>query len=284
MGIDVSKLAERLSQLNTPRSSGSSLNFFSIKDGRNVARILPPSNKDNFFFEEVWVHYGVGKSDSDKKGQTVICPTTAGDNKPCPVCELVKELYSLSKKKDDTYSKQARDLGRKKRVYMNAIDRSDDLSKFKKNDEGKWINTETDKQESPIKVLAVGITVLKQLLGIITDPEYGDITDPEEGLDVIITKSGSGQMNTEYDTKTVRKNSPIGFDDWKDNLNDLSQLSKAKSYEDIAALLTGEKAKESEESEDDEEDTKESKEVAKGADDEEALQAEIQAALARRKK
>src|SRR5690606_9181927 len=88
-------------------------------------------------------------------------------------------------------------------------------------------------------VFGSGIGIFKDILGLIVDPEYGDITDEKEGLDLIITKTGSGQFNTNYDVKTVRKESPVGFDGWEEELTDLSILTKSKSYDDIAAILDG---------------------------------------------
>lgn len=294
-GLDISKLAERLNQLNTNNNhgEGSGIKFINIKDGRNVFRILPGKG-DNFFVEEVWVHYGVGKNANNQNGTMVVCPTTKGDDKPCPVCELSKQFKSMSKKKDDSYDKQAKSFYRKKRVYYNAIDRGDAISNYEKREDGKWYNIADDEEASPVKVLGTGIGVYKDLLKLITDPEYGDITKPEDGLDVIITKSGSGQFNTEYDVKTVRKESPIGFNAWEECLNDLVQLAQPKSYDDIAKLLTGESSGSSN-SESKEDDTPEDVSEIKdedvpfpvedeGGTDDDALQAEIKAALAARRK
>lgn len=239
MSLDIAKIAERLAQLNSNSGgNGGGFSYLKLKDGRNVVRILPPAPGKDMFYSEVFMHYGINKTEENKKGVSVVCPTTLGDNKPCPVCELTKSLWQLSKSKEDSYQKQAKRLGRKKRVYFNVIDRGDDLSKFKKNDEGKWINTDTNEEESPIKIMSTGVGILKDILGFIVDPEYGDITDAEKGLDVIITKSGTG-LNTNYDVKTVRKESAIGFDNWEENLNDLNSLGKCKSYDDLKQLLEG---------------------------------------------
>ena len=282
-GIDMAKLAERLAELNTNRggSGGSAMGFIDIKDGRNVVRILPPKENMEMFYEEVWVHYGVGKSDTNKKGTMIVCPKTNGDDEPCPQCELVDQLFKLSKKKDDSYSKQAKELMKKKRVYYNAIDRSEDISQYSKNAEGKWVDAEGN-EGSPVKVLATGIGVFKDLLNIIVDPEYGDITDPEEGLDVIITKTGSG-FNTNYDVKTVRKESAVGFDEWEACLNDLAPLKKCKTYDEILAIIDGDTASDDNEADEDEEYPP----VSDGTPDEEDgedLEADIKAALQRRKK
>lgn len=287
--LDISKLAERLNQLNESNNRGNSggLSFLSIKDGRNVIRILPPRDDMDSFALEAWVHYGIGKSDKHPRGQMVVCPTTNDENASCPICELSSELKNLSKKKDDSYDKQARSFYRKKRVYYNAINRADDLSKYEKREEDGntvWYNTETDEKESPVKVYASGIGVFKDLIALICDPEYGDITDAEEGLDVIITKSGSGQFNTNYDVKTVRKESPIGFDEWEVSLNDLKPLLKAKTYDELAKMLDGGSGSEEEEPQEEEESKEDDNSSTEEPESEdEGLQDEIQAALARRR-
>lgn len=286
-GLNISKLAERLAQLNSGgKQQTSSLSFLSIKDGRNVVRILPGKGESDFA-TEVWVHYGVGKSEQNKNGTMVVCPTTKGENQSCPVCELSKQLRSLSKKKDDNYDKQSKQLYRKKRVYFNAISREEDLSNYEFV-EDKWKNKESGDEESPVKVLGTGIGIYKDILSLIVDPEYGDITDPVKGLDLIITKSGSGQFNTEYDVKTVRKESAIGFDGWESALNDLSQLAKVKTYDEIAAIISGTKDEADDEDEEDEDEVvtapKSTAKEESSDEDDEDLQREIRAAIESRRK
>lgn len=288
--IDISALANKLTQLNEKKGSTNSggMSYANIEDGRNVFRILPPHDKMDTFGEEVWVHYGVGKK-GNNKGQMVVCPTTKDENAKCPVCELSREIWGLSNKgKDKKVAEQAKSLMRKKRVYFNAIDRSDDLTKFELREEevnGEtkqvWYNVDTNEKESPVKVLATGVGVYKDIIGIIIDPEYGDITDPEEGLDLIITKSGSGQYNTEYKVSTVRKETAIGFDDWEKYLNDVTVLSTPKSYDDIADILDGGEGNSTTTSEEEEEDNSETNSGPSQEDLD--MEAEIQRAIEARK-
>lgn len=298
--LDISALAEKLSQLNNTggNSNSSGMSFLTIKDGRNVLRLLPAREGADMFYEESWVHYGVGKSKTNKNGTMITCPTTHDENAACPVCEVSKEFYSLSTKKDDDYAKQAKALFRKKRVYFNVLSRDEDLSEFEKKGEGddaKWHRG--DKEESPVKVYASGVGILKDIISLIIDPEYGDVTDEEEGLDLIITKTGSGQFNTKYDVKTVRKESPIGFDEWEECLVDLSLLTKAKDYDAIAKIMDGGSVDADEEDIDDsvedamsnmpdktsKEEAPKSSDSDEESDDNDALSDDIKAAMLRRK-
>lgn len=313
-GLDISKLAARLGELDQNNGgSGNGTSFVNIKDGKNQVRILPPTD-DSDWVQEAWVHYGVGKTSNNTKGTMVVCPTTHGEKESCPICELSSELKKLSKKKDDKYDKEAKSVYRKKRVYFNAIDRADDLDNFELRKEkvtvdGKetvvevWYNSTTGEKESPVKVLGVGIGVYKGVLKLITDPDYGDITDPEDGVDVIITKSGSGQFNTEYDVKGARNNSEVGFEEWEDCINDLSKFAEVKTYDELADLLDGKAPSEEEvedgmsnlkskskSKDDEEEEDKPRRRSSKKDEDEEeeetdeGLEDEINAALARRKR
>ena len=133
--------------------------------------------------------------------------------------------------------------------------------------------------------------MLKDLIKLIIDPEFGDVTDPVDGLDVIITKSGTG-FNTEYDVKTLRRNSPVGFNEWEESLLDLKPLQKCKTYQEIQAIMDGKK----DESDDGDENTHAASEAATApksnpeptpptapATSDDSLEDEIQAAIARRK-
>lgn len=291
-GLDIAALAAKLTSLNEKKGGKAfdGMSYANINDGRNVFRILPPHDKMETFGEEVQVHYGVGKSESNKNGSMVVCPTTHDEKAKCPVCELSRELWNLSNKgKDKEIAKQAKSLMRKQRVYFNVIDRSDDLDKFEQREEevnGEkklvWYNTENDEKESPVKVLGTGVGIYKDLIALIIDPEYGDITDPEEGLDVIITKTGKGQYDTKYDVKTVRKESVIGFEAWEEHLNDVTVLSKAKTYDEIASMMDGGSG-DNDEGRDDSSETDEDEGNSHSEDNEDAIDAEIQAALKRRK-
>jgi len=295
--LDITKLAGRLAEINesTGGNNSGGSTFVTIKDGRNQVRILPPREDMDSFAVEAWVHYGVGKSGTDKKGKMVVCPKTTNENNPCPVCELSKQLYGMSKKKDDKAMKEAKQFNRKKRVYYNALDKADVLTDFELREDPKdkdkqiWFNKKTDEQETPVKVLGTGIGVYKDLIKIIIDPEYGDITDPEQGLDIIITKSGSGQFNTEYDVKSVRKESAIEFAEWEENLNDLSVFTKHKTYNEIADIMdggTGEEQQATEEDIDEATANLPEKKVDTSDDageDDGDMQSEIQKALAARR-
>ena len=327
MAFNMDKLKEKLEGLsnNSGGSQGPTNQFVKIEDGKNRIRLLPagPGREPEEFYEEVWVHYGVGKNPENKNGTMVVCPKSRDENAKCPVCELSKQYNDLSKKKDDKYHKMAKDIYKKKRVYFNAIPRNIDLKDFELNEDGKWINTnEEDREESPIKVLGVGIGVFKEILKLVVDPEYGeDLVKIEGGLDITITKEGSGRFNTKYSVAPARKESdafpedeaPEGLaENFEEYLNDLAEFSNAKSYDEIADILDGgdtdsddddkdeeeeekpkkgkkdKKSKKSKlkdlEDDEDEDDSEDSEDDEDEDGDEDDLDADIQKALARKKR
>lgn len=198
-----------------------------LQQGKNVRRILWPKGDSDSFYSEGFLHFNLGED-----GNTVVtCPKTFGSKERCPICEYVEELQK-SKNKED--AKLASKLKATRKIYVNAISRDDE-------------------EETP-KVLPIGVTVLKGLLEAICDPDYGDITDPDEGRDVTITRKGEG-MKTEYSVLIKPKASIVSDElsasEIEDDMTDLDSLFVKKSYEELQDILNGESLEDDEEDEED---------------------------------
>lgn len=198
-----------------------------LKQGKNVRRILWPKGDSDSFYSEGFLHFNLGED-----GNTVVtCPKTFGSKERCPICEYVEELQK-SKNKED--AKLASKLKATRKIYVNTISRDDD-------------------EETP-KVLPIGVTVLKGLLEAICDPDYGDITDPDEGRDVTITRKGEG-MKTEYSVLIKPKASIVSDElsasEIEDDMTDLDSLFVKKSYEELQDILNGESLEDDDEDEED---------------------------------
>lgn len=198
-----------------------------LKQGKNVRRILWPKGDSDSFYSEGFLHFNLGED-----GNTVVtCPKTFGSKERCPICEYVEELQK-SKNKED--AKLASKLKATRKIYVNTISRDDD--------------------EETTKVLPIGVTVLKGLLEAICDPDYGDITDPDEGRDVTITRKGEG-MKTEYSVLIKPKASIVSDElsasEIEDEMTDLDSLFVKKSYEELQDILNGESLEDDEEDEED---------------------------------
>ena len=212
MALNMSKVNEKQEELNKPRGD---FNFFSPKDGRNVIRICPPKGDKDVFWKEADTHFGVGP-----EGKLVICSKMF--KKKCPVCNEVARLRKTGNKEDQ---KLADKMKVNHRAYINIIDRND-----------------PDKVDVP-QIYNCGNSVLKELINLVCDPEYGDITDFNSGFDITLTKSGKG-MNTEYKVTPKRKESQattsITEEELQEALPDLDSLVVEKSVEEIKAILSGE--------------------------------------------
>jgi hypothetical protein len=225
MGLDINALRKKMEQVKENQSRGGGASFWSPKDGRNVIRILP-AKEGQEFYAEAKVRYNVGP------GNKMVTVPLDSTKENCPIHAFVDALY---KTKDADDEKLAKRMKASNRYYFNVIDRSIEEGKEGFGD---------------VLVFGCGTTIFTDILGIIVDPDYGDITDPDEGYDIIITKSGK-KLDTEYKTNARPKQNSIGIADWKEKLNDLSKIATPKDYAKREAILAGE------ETSDDEDDKKE---------------------------
>lgn len=212
--LNLDKVTKKSNDLK--RDGNYNASFDKLEKGKNVRRILPPKGDNDVFWSEGFLHFGLG---TDGK-KTVTCLETYGEGKKCPVCRYVEELKKSKNKEDKQLADKIR---RVKRTYVAVLNRDAD-------------------EEKPL-VLPIGQTIMKQVIDLICDPDYGDITDFNEGRDITITKSGSG-LNTEYSVIAKPKTS-IASDEYDEEaldneLPDLDGLFVRKSVEELQAILDGE--------------------------------------------
>lgn len=158
MGIDIKKMLEKKKQLETPtggQSNGSV--FWKPEEGDSKIRILCPEDGDPF--KGFYFHYRIGEK------MSTLCPKkTYGD--ACPICEHASALYNEG---SPEAREEAKKYYAKQRWYSPVLVRG---------------------QESEgVKVWGYGKKVYEEFLGLVTNPEYGDITDLEEGTDLTLSHS-----------------------------------------------------------------------------------------------
>jgi hypothetical protein len=216
--LDIEKLKQKLQDAKERNRGGTSeFKFWTPQDGRNVIRVLPPKPGTSDFYSEARVRYNVGPN---KKMVTV----NLDSNAKCPIKEFVDVLYKSGDKQDEALAKKMKATTR---YYFNVVDKTLE---------------EGDENYGEVMVFGCGTTIFTDILGIIVDPDYGDITDPKNGYDIIINKSGKG-LDTEYKTNPRPKQTPIGIDDWEQKMVDLSIFAKPKTNEELEAILMGEEDK-----------------------------------------
>ena len=153
MGIDMDKMRAKLSALQN-KSDKKSV-FWRPQDGEQTIRIVPTPDGDPF--KEYWFHYNVGNNPgflSPKKN--------FGQDDP-----LDNFVRSLFKEGSDESIKMAKNLMARQRFFAPVIVRGEE-------NEG-------------VRLWGFGKTAYQELLNLVLNPDYGDITDVEEGTDLVLT-------------------------------------------------------------------------------------------------
>ena len=211
----LAKMRQALSETDT--GSGSAGFLCALSEGVTIVRILPEVGDMPRFFQEVGIHQMPGKD-----GKRVYCPKFTSRGKlNCPVCEIVDQLYQAG----DTASKAfAGQIRVQKKYWMNVIARADD-------------------KVGP-KIYTPGVLVFRQLMSLIQDPDYGDITDVEDGYDIKIERKGKGKTDTDYQARAAKNSSPLSddpdkVDEWLSAAKDVSYVEVSTNPDEDAELAEG---------------------------------------------
>ena len=186
MSIDLAKMKAKRDALE---NRGGNSAFWRPEDGETVLRILPTSDGDPF--KEYWFHYNLGKNPgflSPKKN--------FGEDDP--LNDFVRQLYNEG---SDESIKMAKNLNARQRFFSPVLVRG--------------------QEEKGVRLWGFGKTAYKELLNLVLNPEYGDITGVHEGTDLVINYGKP--PGAQFPQTTIvprRKSSPL-----------------AKTDDDIAGLL-----------------------------------------------
>jgi hypothetical protein len=98
-----------------------------------------------------------------------------------------------------------------------------------------FVNVIDREEPATIKIFGTNKKFIEALLDASDDPDIGDVTDPQSGHDVVITRTGAGNR-TRYKQRIRTKSSPVEFD-----MKALYQLDKEIdewiNYEEMVKLL-----------------------------------------------
>lgn len=171
------RLAKKRKELKT-RDGGGKVIF--LKEGTTRIRVLPVASNEDWGCEVT--HFYLGD-----KIKGVFSPSTV--DKPCPIMEAYQE-YTKDRKKADL----AKELTPKRKYVVPVLIYEDEL--------GKKID---DSRSGRLALVPNGI--YGQMIDLFLDPEMGDFTDPKEGYDLKIKRSGKGKTDTEYTLTPARPSS-----------------------------------------------------------------------------
>ena len=210
--MDISQIKNRLNQLQNQTSTKD--NFWKPEPGKTQIRIVPyKHNKDNPFLE-LYFHYNLGKN------KTYLSPVSFG--RPDPVNEFADKLKSTGDKDEWIQGKR---LEPKMRTFAPVVVRG--------------------KESEGVKFWGFGKTVYQELLSIIADPDYGDITDAINGRDISVERITPAEAGNQYGKTTIRvkpNQTPITEDKdllqkLFDNQSNLTELYTEPSYDDLKEAL-----------------------------------------------
>jgi hypothetical protein len=215
MGINLDKMREKLASLRGTGTSSDSV-FWRPIDGEQDIRIVPTADGDPF--KEMWFHYNVEKGG-------FLCPKRNFDD-GCPVCEFASQLWREGVDNNDDHSKKmAKNLFVRQRFFSPVMVRGE--------------------EELGIRVWGYGKTAYENLLTLVLNPEYGDITDTEAGTDLTMTY-GKPPGASFPQTKLVprRRSSALCADmtpdkcaELLDSIPEFSGLFERKSAADVQTIL-----------------------------------------------
>ena len=161
---------------------------------------------------ELYFHYNFS-------GKTILSPISFG--KPDPIVEFAEKLKSTGNKDD---WKMGRSLEPKMRCYVPILIRG--------------------KESEGIKFWGFGKNVYQEILGFITDADYGDITDPMNGRDIAVEFKSKEQTGKDFPETAIRvKPNVTVMTDNKEvlemikNQPKITELFKEYTYDEIEVIL-----------------------------------------------
>ena len=209
--MDINALKKRLGQLQITNNRTS--NLWKPSPGTTQVRIVPYKfNKDNPFIE-LFFHYDLGR-------KSYLSPMSFG--RPDPIEEFSQKLKASGNKED---YRLARKIESKMRTFAPVIIRGE--------------------ENQGVKFWGFGKTVYQELLSIIADPDYGDISDPVNGRDVTVEFKTAEETGASFPSTSIRvkpNQSQVTEDTnvmekIKETQKDIREIYNELSYDDLTDVL-----------------------------------------------
>ena len=167
--MDLDAIKSRLNQLQNTQTNA----FWKPQPGKSQIRIVPYKFDKNNPFSELFFHYSLVPN------KTVLSPLSYG--RPDPVQQFADKLKSTGNKDEWIQGKR---IEPKMRTFVPVVVRGEE-------NEG-------------VKFWGFGKTVYQELLGIIADPDYGDISDSTTGRDIVVERQTPAEAGNQYGKTTIR--------------------------------------------------------------------------------
>lgn len=210
MAINLDSIKQKLNSLQNVTTKQN--NLWKPEPGTQVVRIVPyQHNRENPFIE-LYFHYNFS-------GKSILSPISFG--RPDPIAEFGEKLKSTGN--SDEW-KAGKKLEPTMRCYVPIIVRG--------------------KEMEGVKFWGFGKQVYQELLSFIADPDYGDISDPMSGRDIVVEFKAADQTGKSYPETSIRvKPNQTVLTDNKAVLEKLANqpkitdLFKEYNYDEMTKLL-----------------------------------------------
>jgi len=214
MALDMAKMKSKLQELESGGKSKQDQVWWRPQEGDQDIRIVPTPDGDPF--KVYHFHYNLGEG---ARGG-VLCPKRQfGEN--CPICDFASKLWQEG---TDDSKKMAKSLFVRQRFFSPVIDR--------------------DNEEAGVRIWGYGKTIYETLLGLVLNPDYGDITDVDNGVDFTLTYTLPKTKGAFPQTNLVpkRKSSALAknkgaIKEMLESVPEISTLFQRKSPADVKAIL-----------------------------------------------
>ena len=209
--MDISAVKARLAQLETTNTR--TTNLWKPSPGKTQIRIVPYKINKDLPFVELFFHYDLG-------GKTYLSPISFG--RPDPIEEFADKLKTSGNRDDWKLGKK---LEAKMRTFAPVVVRGE--------------------ESQGTKFWGFGKTVYQELLGIIADPDYGDISDATNGRDVVVEFKTAEEIGASFPKTSIRvkpNQTPITEDsnlmrNIIEDQKDLREIYQELSYDELANAL-----------------------------------------------
>jgi len=209
--MDISLALKRFSSLQNNTKKTDSI--WKPANGKTQVRIVPYKFNKDIPFIELYFHYNINN-------KTYLSPISFG--RPDPIVEFAEKL----KRTGDTDDwKAGKKMEPKLRTFVPVVVRG--------------------KENEGVKFWGFGKTVYQDILGYIADPDYGDITDPLTGRDIVLDVMSAEESNASFPTTTIRvkptvsklHEDPTTIQSLLDNQKEITELYSELSYAELKGVL-----------------------------------------------
>ena len=208
MGIDLKKMRSKMDALE---NRGGKNIFWRPEDGETTIRLVPTADGDPF--KEYWFHYNVGNNPgflSPKKNF----------NEEDPLDDFIRQLY---REGGEDNTRLAKKLGAHQRFFTPVIVRGE--------------------EDKGVRIWGYGKMAYKELLSLVLNPDYGDVTDTTEGTDLVINYGKpAGAQFPQTSITPRRKTSPLSQDEdkvhaWLDSIPNFEDVFERKTTDEVRTML-----------------------------------------------